>query len=129
VVVVKIQHDRQSDGRLGCRQDDCEQGEDLAFKRKCRVESGESHEVDIRAVEHKLDTHEHAQLAEAGHSPCIRVVTVEDDQIIIQEGDNQRAKVPFDQIVEIIDSTRPEKFWAKIEGLGLLKPLNPTVSV
>jgi hypothetical protein len=70
-----------------------------------------------------------AKLAEAGHSPGIRVVTIEDEMVIIQEGDNQRAKVPFDQIVEIIDSTRPEKFWAKIEGFGLLKPLKPKVSI
>ena len=69
------------------------------------------------------------KLAEAGHRPGIRVVTIEDDKVIIQEGDNQRAKVPFDQIVEIIDSTRPEKFWAKIEELGLMKPLEPRISV
>ena len=70
-----------------------------------------------------------AKLAEAGHSPGIRVVNVEDNKVIIQEGDNQRAKVSFDQIVEIIDSIRPEKFWAKIEELGLMKPLKPKVGV
>lgn len=64
------------------------------------------------------------KLAEAGHRPGVRVVTVEDDKVIIQEGDN-RAKVPFDQIVEIIDSTRPEKFWPKLEELGLMKRLKP----
>ena len=68
------------------------------------------------------------KLAEAGHRPGIRVVTIEDNKVIIQEGDNQRAIVSFDQIVEIINSTRPERFWAKIEEFGLMKPLKPSVS-
>ncbi len=67
-----------------------------------------------------------ARLAEAGHNPGIKVVTVEEDKVTIEEGDKQRAKVSFEQLMEIIDSTRPEKFWAKIGGLNLLKALAPT---
>jgi hypothetical protein len=68
-----------------------------------------------------------AKLAEAGHGPSISVVTVEDNKVIIQEGDNLQAKVSFEQIVDVIDSTRPEKFWVKIEELGLMKPVKPKV--
>ena len=60
VVVVEVQHDGQGDGRLGRRQHDHEQGEDLPFDLEGRVEVGEGDEVDVGPVEHQLDAHEHA---------------------------------------------------------------------
>src|SRR6516164_8694832 len=41
VVVVKVQHDRQRDGRLGRRQHDHEQGEHLPLYLEGRVVAGE----------------------------------------------------------------------------------------
>jgi hypothetical protein len=67
-----------------------------------------------------------AKLAEYGHGALdsFRVVVTEDDKIILQEGD-QRAKIPFQELLKIIESTQPGDLWTTIGGRGHIWPRHP----
>jgi hypothetical protein len=60
VVVVEVQDDRQGNGSFSRSQDNHQECEYLSFEPECGVESGKRNEIDIRSVQHQLDTHQHA---------------------------------------------------------------------
>src|SRR5262249_24764903 len=69
--VVEIECDGEGDSRLGSGQHDHKQRHELAVEADrgsvlMQIGTAESNEIQVRAIEHKLDTHQHADRVALG---------------------------------------------------------------
>ncbi len=61
------------------------------------------------------------KLTDAGYGERIKIVSVADNNVVLSEGTDHQVRLPYEQALQIIESSRPEKFWEKVAKLALTK--------